>query len=76
MSEYYLAPPTQEGSGRVGIYKSTGIVHSYTLECNYNMGRHVNLLPPASKDEGRASPVPPVTFPPKYTPESWEEVSN
>ena len=65
----------QEGSGRVGIYKSTGIVHSYTLECNYNMGRQINQLPPASKDNGRATPPLTASFPPKYTPDSWEEVS-
>ncbi|XP_067840475.1 cytosolic carboxypeptidase-like protein 5 isoform X2 [Heptranchias perlo] len=65
---------SKEGSGRVAIYKATGIVHSYTLECNYNTGRCVNPVPPACHDNGRASPPPPPTFPPKYTIEIFEQV--
>lgn len=26
---------SREGSGRVGIYRATGLIHSYTLECNF-----------------------------------------
>ena len=34
---------SKEGSGRVGIYRATNMVHSYTLECNYNTGKLVNI---------------------------------
>jgi hypothetical protein len=49
----------REGSGRVSVYKSTGLIHSYTLECNFNTGRMVNGVPMASRDAGRATPPPP-----------------
>jgi len=55
----------KDGSGRVAIYKATGIVHSYTLECNYNTGITINPLP--SNQE-------PVHFPPRYTPVTWQGV--
>lgn len=47
---------------------------SYTLECNYNTGRVVNVIPPACGDEGRATPPPIAGFPPKYTPAHYEDV--
>ena len=28
----------------MGIYRATGIVHSYTLECHYQTGRRLNVL--------------------------------
>uniref|UniRef100_A0A8C5MK22 Cytosolic carboxypeptidase-like protein 5 n=1 Tax=Leptobrachium leishanense TaxID=445787 RepID=A0A8C5MK22_9ANUR len=65
---------SKEGSGRVAIHKATGIIHSYTLECNYNTGRCVNPIPMACHDNGRASPPPPPAFPPKYTMEIFEQV--
>ena len=37
---------SREGCGRVGIYKATGLVHCYTLECNFQTGRRVNHLTP------------------------------
>lgn len=49
-------------------------VFSYTLECNYNTGRMVNLLPPACADSGRATPPPLAGIPPKYAPAHYEEV--
>ncbi|KAM6954173.1 cytosolic carboxypeptidase-like protein 5 [Aplochiton taeniatus] len=65
---------SKEGSGRVAVHKAIGLLHSYTLECNYNTGRTVNTIPPACHDNGRATPPPPPAFPPKYTPEIFEQV--
>ncbi|XP_066864033.1 cytosolic carboxypeptidase-like protein 5 isoform X2 [Kogia breviceps] len=65
---------SKEGSGRVAIYKASGIIHSYTLECNYNTGRSVNSIPAACHDNGRASPPPPSAFPSRYTVEQFEQV--
>ncbi|XP_060549115.1 cytosolic carboxypeptidase-like protein 5 isoform X3 [Pantherophis guttatus] len=65
---------SKEGSGRVAIYKASGIIHSYTLECNYNTGRSVNTVPAACHDNGRATPPPLPTFPSKYTVELFEQV--
>mmetsp|Transcript_7437 Transcript_7437/g.25374 ORF Transcript_7437/g.25374 Transcript_7437/m.25374 type:complete len:787 (-) Transcript_7437:52-2412(-) len=47
---------SKEGSSRVGIYRATGLVHSMTVECNYNGGRVVNNKPPAATQDPRASP--------------------
>ncbi|CAK8679641.1 unnamed protein product [Clavelina lepadiformis] len=65
---------SKEGSGRVAVFKIAGLIHSYTVECNYNTGRTVNCIPQASHDNGRATPPPAAGFPPKYTPEIFEEV--
>ena len=79
------AGASKDGSGRVGVYRATGVVHSYTLECNYNMSRVARTLPAPQGDGGRTSP-PPGSAPAssrssrksglvealRYTPESWE----
>uniref|UniRef100_A0ABM5F8H9 tubulin-glutamate carboxypeptidase n=1 Tax=Pogona vitticeps TaxID=103695 RepID=A0ABM5F8H9_9SAUR len=65
---------SKEGSGRVAIYKALGIIHSYTLESNYNTGRSVNVIPAACHDNGRATPPPLPAFPSKYTVELFEQV--
>ncbi|KAG7508756.1 cytosolic carboxypeptidase 5 isoform X1 [Solea senegalensis] len=65
---------SKEGSGRVAIHKAIGLLHSYTLECNYNTGKTMNTIPPACHDNGRATPPPHSSFPPKYTPEIFEQV--
>ncbi|XP_068433049.1 cytosolic carboxypeptidase-like protein 5 isoform X2 [Clinocottus analis] len=65
---------SKEGSGRVAIHKAIGLLHSYTLECNYNTGKTMNTIPPACHDNGRATPPPPPSFPPKYTTEIFEQV--
>uniref|UniRef100_A0A1A7XB80 Cytosolic carboxypeptidase-like protein 5 n=1 Tax=Iconisemion striatum TaxID=60296 RepID=A0A1A7XB80_9TELE len=65
---------SKEGSGRVAVHKAIGLLHSYTLECNYNTGKSMNTIPPACHDSGRATPPPPSSLPPKYTPEIFEQV--
>ena len=37
---------SKEGSGRVSVSRATGLTYVYTLECNYNVGKHVNRLQP------------------------------
>lgn len=37
---------SKEGTGRVAILKETGIVHCYTIECNYHNGKKINSIPP------------------------------
>ena len=63
----------REGSGRVSVYRATGLTYCYTLECNFNSGRHTNTVPPASRDCGRASPPPIHDTPPRYCPEVYEQ---
>lgn len=65
---------SREGSGRVAVFKATGLVRSYTLECNYNTGRLVNVLPPTVREGSGASPTSSNSLPPKYTPHIFEEV--
>lgn len=65
---------SKEGSGRVAVHKATGVIRSYTLECNYNTGRCVNSIPVACHDNGRATPPPPPAFPPKFTTDIFEQV--
>ena len=66
---------SREGSGRVAVYKLTGLIRSYTLECNYNSGRLVNTLPARVKDSVSRTQGP-IFVPPKYTPAVYEEVRN
>ncbi|XP_076251015.1 cytosolic carboxypeptidase-like protein 5 isoform X1 [Rhynchophorus ferrugineus] len=63
---------SRAGSGRVAVLSITGIIKSYTLECNYNTGRLVNVLPPTVKES--AGKVHTLPVPPKYTPQIFEEV--
>ncbi|XP_018375422.1 PREDICTED: cytosolic carboxypeptidase-like protein 5 [Trachymyrmex cornetzi] len=64
---------SREGSGRVAVYKMTGLIHSYTLECNYNSGRLVNTIPARIRD-GVNKTMNHVFVPPKYTPTVFEAV--
>ena len=66
---------SKEGAGRVAMFKILGLIHSYTLECNYNTGRMTNCIAAAVGDEGRVTPPPPAGFPPRYTISHYEEVS-
>lgn len=70
---------TAEGSGRVATYLAHGIIHSYTLECNYNTSRVNNDVPaPVVNPEGDISDNPmsvsSATHPEKYTPASYHNV--
>lgn len=62
---------SKEGSGRVAIYKTIGLIKSYTLEGNYNTGKYMNILPPREKEVNHRKIC---TIPPKYTPTVFEEV--
>ncbi|XP_011346570.1 cytosolic carboxypeptidase-like protein 5 isoform X2 [Ooceraea biroi] len=64
---------SREGSGRVAVYKMTGLVRSYTLECNYNSGRLVNVIPARVRD-GMNKTTSHMFVPPKYTPAMFEAV--
>lgn len=63
---------SREGSGRVAVLKLTGLIRSYTLECNYNTGRLVNVLPPSIREGNCKTHT--LLVPPKYTPHVFEEV--
>lgn len=63
---------SREGAGRVAVGKITGLVRSYTLECNYNTGRIVNVVPASSNEPVKRRNV--TLVPPKYTPALFEEV--
>ena len=76
---------SREGSGRVGIFKATGNVHCYTLECHYQTGRRINVLTPKyNSDINDMEPEDPVTDrnsktyketrTPNYTVEIFEDV--
>ncbi len=68
---------SKEGSGRVALYKATGLIHSYTLECNYACGRVMNTMAPAANNSmynGRISPPQHTELPPKFLPEHYQNV--
>ena len=67
---------SKEGSGRVALNKHFGIVHSYTLECSYAIGKSCNPIPAAESDThgGRISPAMPFSLPPKFTIEHYRDV--
>lgn len=65
---------SRAGSGRVAVLSITGIIKSYTLECNYNTGRLTNVLPPSVREP--AAKMSSLPVPPKYNPQIFEEVSS
>ncbi|KAG4067628.1 hypothetical protein HA402_005400 [Bradysia odoriphaga] len=62
---------SKEGSGRVAVFKTIGLIKSYTLESNYNTGRYVNVLPPIGKNSSARNKS---LIVPKYTPAIFEDV--
>ena len=64
---------SKEGSGRVAIMRATGLLRSYTLECNYNTGRTYNPSPPSPLD--RKVVHNNNGMPPRYNPAIFEDVS-
>lgn len=65
---------SREGSGRVACLKLTGLVRSYTLECNYNTGRLVNPVVSRTSSGFVDTQSAPIFSPPNYTIELFEEV--
>lgn len=62
---------TAEGSGRVSTYVRHRVIHSYTLECNYNSGSFGEIIPLQGKG---ISPQPFLSSYDKYTPDTFAEV--
>lgn len=75
---------SKEGSGRVAMFKTLGIIHSYTLEGNYASGRVMNTISPAIntinhkasslRQEGAISPALHSDVPPKFLSEHYADV--
>mmetsp|Transcript_88758 Transcript_88758/g.153688 ORF Transcript_88758/g.153688 Transcript_88758/m.153688 type:complete len:978 (+) Transcript_88758:148-3081(+) len=67
----------KQGSGRVSVYRDCHICHSYTLECNYNMGRFSKPvataagLPVWAECPGSCTRSSAAVL---YTPGSWAQV--
>ena len=68
---------TAEGSGRVSMYLAHKMIHSYTIECNYNTSRVGNEIAPPDTDPCGEAVNPPSAFttnPEKYTPSVYAGV--
>lgn len=68
---------TAEGSGRVWTYLSHGLIHSYTIECNYNTSRVGNEIAAPEVEPGGSNVTAPSIFtanPEKYTPATFAGV--
>eukprot|EP00667_Euglena_gracilis_P003814 EG_transcript_3825 len=79
---------SKEGSSRVNVYQETGLIHSYTLEANYNTVLNLNRMTyidldlqyPATQADGLATAFP-EHFPqslagltPKFIPEMYHDI--
>ena len=68
---------TAEGSGRVSTFLSHKIIHSYTLECNYNCSKFQNEVVTLESNCFGAHVTKPsayATTSERYTPSIWEGV--
>jgi hypothetical protein len=76
---------SKEGSGRVAMFKTLGLIHSYTLECCYAAGKVMNQIAPAQNTgflnflsnkvpTGMISPPLHSDLPPKFLPEHYMDV--
>lgn len=67
---------SKEGSGRVALNKHFGVLHSYTLECSYAVGKSCNAISAADNETngGRVSPATPFALPPKFTIDHYRDV--
>lgn len=68
---------TAEGSSRVATYLAHGLVHSYTLECNYNTSKTGNDVSPTEGEPGGLHSTSTASFcsyPDKFTPSSYAGV--
>eukprot|EP01028_Stygiella_incarcerata_P008072 TRINITY_DN34177_c0_g1_i3.p1 TRINITY_DN34177_c0_g1~~TRINITY_DN34177_c0_g1_i3.p1 ORF type:complete len:798 (-),score=195.69 TRINITY_DN34177_c0_g1_i3:2074-4212(-) len=65
---------SKEGTGRVALFRATGLIHLYALECNYNMGRSVNRLPPLPPGLPTPERATSVSQVPKFTMSSFRSV--
>lgn len=65
--------PRLKGCGRVATTEATGILRSYTLECNFNKGKMVNSVPPRMDEQYKeyTGQIIPATY---YSPRTFEEV--
>jgi hypothetical protein len=61
-----------EGAGRVSTYLNHNIIHSYTLECNYNSGANYNDV--VSIEGKNLTTFPFLSTMDKYTPETYADV--
>lgn len=76
---------SREGSSRVAIYKETGLVNCYTLECNYHNAKRYHCIPPRMDIRTKnIIPETPITdvnselyegkVPPAYTLEHFKDI--